>query len=80
MRGPEPQLQALAQQRGSVWLHSSLDEAATAATHLRYCADVGATVAALASAIEAAEGRPATVGVLPYGQQAVPLLREPVPA
>ena len=76
----QAQLQALAQQRGSVWLHSSLDEAATAATHLRYCADVGAKVAALASAIEAAEGRAATVGVLPYGQQAVPLVREGVPA
>ncbi len=74
------QLQALAQERGTVWLHSSLDEAATRATHLRYCGDVGATVAALTSEIEAREGRAATVAVLPYGQQAVPVLRESVRA
>ena len=76
----QAQLQALAQERGSVWLHSSLDEAATEGTHLRYCADVGATVAQLASEIEARERRPATVGALPYGQQAVPVVREGVPA
>lgn len=71
------QLQGLAQERGTVWLHSSLDEDGTRATHLRYCADVGETVAALASEIEAREGRPATIGVLPYGQQAAPVVREP---
>ena len=76
----QAQLQALAQERGTVWLHSSLDEAATRATQLRYCADVGATVAALASEIEAREGRAATVAVLPYGQQAVPVVREGVGA
>ncbi len=73
----QAQLQALAQERGTVWLHSSLDEAGTRATHLRYCEDVGETVAALASEIEAREGRPATIGVLPYGQQAAPVVREP---
>lgn len=71
------QLQALAQERGTVWLHSSLDAAGTRATHLRYCEDVGATVALLASEIEAREGLPATIGVLPYGQQAAPVVREP---
>ena len=76
----QAQLQALAQERGTVWLHSSLDEAATRATHLRYCADVGATVATLAAEIEAREGRAATVAVLPYGQQAVPVVREQVRA
>ena len=74
----QAQLQALAQERGTVWLHSSLDEEATRATHLRYCADVGMTVAALVAEIEARTGRPATVGVLPYGQQAVPVVREAV--
>lgn len=73
----QAQLQALAQERGTVWLHSSLDEAGTRATHLRYCADVGETVAALASEIEAREGRAASIGVLPYGQQAAPVVREP---
>ena len=73
----QAQLQALAQERGTVWLHSSLDEDGTRATHLRYCADVGETVAALASEIEAREGRTATIGVLPYGQQAAPVVREP---
>ena len=70
----QAQLQALVQERGTVWLHSSLYEEATRATHLRYCADVGTTVAE----IEAREGRPATVGVLPCGQQAVPVVREAV--
>ena len=42
--------------------------------------DVGDTVARLTSAIGASEGRPATVGALPYGQQAVPAVREGVPA
>ena len=74
----QAQLQALAQERGTVWLHSSLDEAATRATQLRYCADVGATVAALAAEIEARDGWAATVALLPYGQQAVPVVREPV--
>ena len=73
----QAQLQALAQERGTVWLHSSLDEAGTRATHLRYCADVGETVAALAAEIEAREGRAASIGVLPYGQQAAPVVREP---
>ena len=73
----QAQLQALAQERGTVWLHSSLDEEGTRATHLRYCADVGETVAALASEIEAREGRAASIGVLPYGQQAAPVVREP---
>lgn len=73
----QAQLQALAQERGTVWLHSSLDEEGTRATHLRYCADVGETVVALASEIEAREGRPASIGVLPYGQQAAPVVREP---
>ena len=73
----QAQLQALAQERGTVWLHSSLDEDGTRATHLRYCADVGETVAALASEIETREGRPASIGVLPYGQQAAPVVREP---
>ena len=73
----QAQLQALAQERGTVWLHSSLDEAGTRATHLRYCADVGETVAALASEIQAREGRAASIGVLPYGQQAAPVVREP---
>ena len=73
----QAQLQALAQERGTVWLYSSLDEPGTRATHLRYCPDVGATVAQLASEIEAREGRPASVGVLPYGQQAAPVVREP---
>ncbi|MYA20102.1 MAG: nickel-dependent lactate racemase [Chloroflexi bacterium] len=71
------QLQGLAQERGTVWLYSSLDEAGTRATHLRYCEDVSATVATLASEIEEREGRPATIGVLPYGQQAAPVVREP---
>ncbi len=71
----QAQLQALAQERGTVWLHSSLDEAGTRATHLRYCTDVGETVAALASEIETHEGRPASIGVLPYGQQAAPVVR-----
>ena len=73
----QAQLQALAQERGTVWLHSSLDEEGTRATHLRYCADVGETVVALAAEIEAREGRPASIGVLPYGQQAAPVVREP---
>ncbi|MYB41842.1 MAG: nickel-dependent lactate racemase [Chloroflexi bacterium] len=73
----QAQLQALAQERGTVWLHSSLDEEGTRATHLRYCADVGETVVALASEIEARAGRPASIGVLPYGQQAAPVVREP---
>ena len=73
----QAQLQALAQERGNVWLHSSIGESATRGTHLRYCADVTTTVTQIISDIESREGRPAMIGVLPYGQQTVPLVQEP---
>jgi nickel-dependent lactate racemase len=76
----QAQLQALAQERATVWLYSSLDETATAGTHLRYCADLEATVRELAAEVAAREGRAATIGVLPFGQQAVPVVREALPA
>lgn len=78
--GWQAQLQAMAQAKGTVWLYSTLDAATTAATHLRHCTDIGATVLALRAEIEAREGRPARMGVLPFGQQAVPVVREAVSA
>ena len=76
----QAQIQALALERASVWLHSSLGEAETRAAHLRHCPDVSATVARLAAEIEARTGRPARVGALPYGQQATPVVRGPAAA
>jgi nickel-dependent lactate racemase len=76
----QAQLQALAQERATVWLHSLLDEAATVGTHLRYCADIEETVRTLGGEIEAREGRPASIAVLPFGQQAVPVVSEALPA
>ena len=78
--GWQAQLQAIAQAKGTVWLHSSLDEATTRATHLRPCPDLASTVLALQAEIEGREGRPARIGVLPFGQQAVPVVREALPA
>lgn len=72
----QAQLLALARRRATVWLHSSLDAAETARAQLRYCAEVGETVRTLAAEIEARADHPATIGVLPYGQQAVPVVRK----
>jgi nickel-dependent lactate racemase len=68
------QLQAMVQARCDVWLHSSLDRAATEAAHLRHSADASATIADLIAAKRADTGREATVCVMPWGQLTVPRL------
>src|SRR5713101_400310 len=68
------QVQAMVQARCDVWLHSSLDREAVAATHLRYAPDVTATLASLVDEKRAALGREPTVCVLPFGQLTVPML------
>jgi nickel-dependent lactate racemase len=66
------QVQAMVQAKHDVWLHSSLDEATTAAAHLRYAPDVDATLMQIMAEQRATLGREPTVCVMPYGQLTVP--------
>jgi nickel-dependent lactate racemase len=68
------QVQAMAQARCDVWLHSSLDRATVESAHLRYAGDVSATLATIVEAKRAELGREPSVCVLPYGQLTVPRL------
>jgi nickel-dependent lactate racemase len=66
------QVQAMVQAKHDVWLHSSLDEATTAAAHLRYAPDVDATLMRIIDEQRATLGREPTLCVMPYGQLTVP--------
>jgi lactate racemase len=68
------QVQAMVQARCDVWLHSSLDRASVESAHLRYAADVDATLASIIAAKRAELGRAPSVCVLPHGQLTVPRL------
>lgn len=68
------QCQAMVQAKAEVWLHSSLSRETTEAAHLRYCADVSATVRELRRRHRAEHGREAAIAVLPHGQLTVPRL------
>jgi nickel-dependent lactate racemase len=70
------QVQAMVQARCDVWLYSALDRATVEAAHLRYAADVDATLDALIAEKRASLGREPSVCVLPYGQLTVPRLVE----
>jgi nickel-dependent lactate racemase len=66
------QIQAMVQAKADVWLHSSLSRADTESAHLRYCADVSATVEELRHQHIAAHGSEPSVLALPHGQLTVP--------
>jgi nickel-dependent lactate racemase len=68
------QVQAMVQARCDVWLHSSLDQAATESAHLRYARDVDGALAQILEERRAALGREPSVCALPYGQLTVPLV------
>jgi len=63
---------AMVSERAEVYLHSSLSQDLTERAHLRYCADIGATVSSLAEEFRAKNGRDPAIAVLPYGQLTVP--------
>ena len=71
------QVQAMVQAKADVWLHSSLSREATESAHLRYCADVSATIAELRAQHVAERGGEPSIAVLPYGQLTVPRLTAP---
>ena len=66
------QCQAIVQAKADCWLHSSMSRETTEAAHLRYCADVSATVEALRRRHVAEQGREPSIAVLPHGQLTVP--------
>ena len=65
-------IQALAQQRCEILVHSSLEDETLAAAHLAPCHDIAATVAARLAAI----GPEARVAVLPQGPLTIPYLKQ----
>ncbi len=68
------QLQAMAQAKADVWLHSSMSRETTESAHLNYCEDVSATVAELRERHIKGHGREPRIGVLPHGHLTVPRL------
>lgn len=68
------QVQAMVQARCEVWLHSALSREETESVHLRYAADVDATLAELIETKRRELRREPTICVLPHGQLTVPRL------
>jgi nickel-dependent lactate racemase len=67
------QCQAMVQLRADVYLYSSLGQDQTERAHLKYCADISQTVAALSEDFRRKNGgREPAILVLPFGQLAVP--------
>jgi nickel-dependent lactate racemase len=71
------QVQAMVQAKADVWLHSSLSRQQTESAHLRYSADVSATIDDLRREHLAEHGREPSILVLPHGQLTVPRVRQP---
>jgi nickel-dependent lactate racemase len=67
------QLQAMAQARARILVHSTLPPAAVRAAHMEVAEDVGQTVTRLVEEARG-EGREGSVLVLPWGQLTVPVL------
>lgn len=70
------QVQAIAQAKADCWLYSAMSRSEVESAHLRYCADVGETVAWLVEKGRGELGREPTVAVLTHGQLTVPLVRD----
>ncbi len=70
----QAQIQAMAQAKARVYLHSSLPDDTVRRAHLAPCADVQATLTSEVERVEREEGRPARVLAIPYGQLTVPQL------
>jgi nickel-dependent lactate racemase len=66
------QCQAMVQAKFDVWLYSAMSRETTESAHLRYCADISATVEKLRRRQRAELGREPAVVVLPHGQLTVP--------
>jgi nickel-dependent lactate racemase len=67
------QVQAMVQQKASVYLHSRLSREQTESAHLHHSPDPSDTLRQLVSAARA-RGRPGSVLVLPHGQLTVPVI------
>jgi nickel-dependent lactate racemase len=67
------QVQAMVQQKASVYLHSRLSREQTESAHLHHSPDPSDTLRQLVAAARA-QGRPGSVLVMPYGQLTVPTL------
>jgi nickel-dependent lactate racemase len=71
------QCQTMVQVRADVYLYSSMSAEQTRRTHLKHCPDIGETVAALSEDFRRRNGgREPTILVLPFGQLAVPQVRD----
>jgi nickel-dependent lactate racemase len=67
------QCQTMVQAKADVYLHSAMSRQETERAHLRHCADVQATLAALRERFSAQNGgHEPSILVLPYGQLTVP--------
>jgi nickel-dependent lactate racemase len=66
------QSQAMVQAKADVWLHSAMSRETTESAHLRYCADIGATVEELRRRFVSEHGREPSIAALPHGQLTVP--------
>jgi nickel-dependent lactate racemase len=71
------QCQTMVQVRADVYLYSSMDAEQTRRTHLKHCPDIGETVAALSEDFRRRnDGEEPSILVLPFGQLAVPRVRD----
>jgi hypothetical protein len=71
------QCQTMVQVRADVYLYSSLGPEQTRRTHLKHCPDIGETVASLSEDFRRKNGgKEPTILVLPFGQLAVPRVRD----
>ena len=67
----------MVQVRADVYLYSSLGPEQTRRTHLKHCPDIGETVASLSEDFRRKNGgKEPTILVLPFGQLAVPRVRD----
>ncbi len=71
------QCQTMVQVKADVYLYSSLGPEQTRRAHLRHCSDIGETVATLSQDFRHKNGgKEPTILVLPFGQLAVPRVRD----
>jgi nickel-dependent lactate racemase len=67
------QCQTMVQVKADVYLHSAMSRQETERAHLKHCADVQATLAALRERFSSQDGgHEPSILVLPYGQLTVP--------
>lgn len=69
------QCMGLVAARADIWVKSSMSRDLTERAHMRYCGDVGETVAALAEDLRRRTGGNPTIAAFPYGQLTIPRLK-----